>query len=158
MNRSMFGVYKHDNSRRNFKLGSHTPTSLRENISDSFLTNLHPVKLEPPSSPEFDFGSFISDSSFFTFLEGYDLVADMEFVDHSFSPKALKSTEPSPTPQRKLRNAILLNRKRKQRNRNMMRQGVIGELGEGLGASLLLKSVIQQGKGQGFGLALLTVN
>ncbi|TKY53551.1 regulation of transcription [Spatholobus suberectus] len=65
---------------------------LGENISDSFLTNLHPVKLEPPSSPEFDFGSYISDSSFFTFLEGYDLVADMEFVDHSFSPKALKST------------------------------------------------------------------
>ncbi|RDX72481.1 Ethylene-responsive transcription factor ERF106, partial [Mucuna pruriens] len=61
---------------------------LGENISDSSLTNLHPVKLEDPSSPEFDFTSYISDhSSFFSFLEGYDLVADMEFVDH----KALKS-------------------------------------------------------------------
>lgn len=66
---------------------------LGENISDSFFSNLHPVKLEHPSSPEFDFSSFISDhTSFFTFLEGYDLVADMEFVDQSFSPKALKFT------------------------------------------------------------------
>nr|KYP49733.1 Ethylene-responsive transcription factor ERF106 family [Cajanus cajan] len=69
---------------------------LGENISDSFLTNLHPVKLEHPSSPEFDFTSYISDhSSFFTFLEGYDLVADMEFVDHK---KALKSTGAITTP------------------------------------------------------------
>ncbi|CAJ1967812.1 unnamed protein product [Sphenostylis stenocarpa] len=62
---------------------------LGENISDSLFSNLHPVKLEAPSSPEFDFSSFISDNtSFFTFLQGYDLVADMEFVDH----KAVKST------------------------------------------------------------------
>ncbi|KAG4982985.1 hypothetical protein AAZX31_10G112800 [Glycine max] len=60
-----------------------------ENIisdSSSFVSNLHhhPVKLEPPSSPEFDFTSYILDnntsSNFFTFLEGYDLVADMKFV------------------------------------------------------------------------------
>ncbi|XP_061354884.1 ethylene-responsive transcription factor ERF107-like [Gastrolobium bilobum] len=65
-------------------------------ISDSFFTNLHPVKLEHPS-PEFDFSSYISDSSSFcTFLEGYDLVADMEFVEHN-SPKGLKSIGASPS-------------------------------------------------------------
>ncbi|ESW17464.1 hypothetical protein PHAVU_007G241800 [Phaseolus vulgaris] len=62
---------------------------LGENISNSFFSNLNPVKLEAPSSPEFDFSSYISENtSFFTFLEGYDLVADMEFVDH----KAMNST------------------------------------------------------------------
>ncbi|BAT96242.1 hypothetical protein LR48_Vigan02g048400 [Vigna angularis] len=56
---------------------------LGENISTSFFSNFsNLVKLEAPSSAEFDFSSYISDNtSFFTFLEGYDLVADMEFVD-----------------------------------------------------------------------------
>lgn len=59
-------------------------------ISGSFMTNLHPVKLEHPLQ-DFDFRSYISDhSSFCSFLEEYDLVADMEFVDH-ISPKVPKS-------------------------------------------------------------------
>ncbi|KAK7393138.1 hypothetical protein VNO78_21611 [Psophocarpus tetragonolobus] len=67
---------------------------LGENISDPFFSNLLPVKLEAPSSLEFDFTSFISDNtSFFTFLEGYDLVADMEFVDE----KVVKSNSTATT-------------------------------------------------------------
>nr|ACJ84446.1 unknown [Medicago truncatula] len=57
---------------------------LGDNISDPFL---HPVKLENPL-PEFDFSSYISENStFFTFLENYDLIADMEFFTHTSSSK-----------------------------------------------------------------------
>ncbi|KAK7344736.1 hypothetical protein VNO77_14720 [Canavalia gladiata] len=64
------------------------------NFSYSFLNNLHPIKLEDPS-PEFDFSSYILDNnSFFTFLEDYDLVADMEF-DQTSSPKKSIGTNPS---------------------------------------------------------------
>ncbi|CAL5206784.1 unnamed protein product [Lathyrus oleraceus] len=62
---------------------------LGDTISDPFL---HPVKLESPSS-DFDFSSYISDdnddnnnNTFFTFLEGYDLISDMEFFTHTSSP------------------------------------------------------------------------
>ncbi|XP_027366737.1 ethylene-responsive transcription factor ERF107-like [Abrus precatorius] len=60
------------------------------NLSDSFLTNLLPIKLEEDPL-EFDFSSYISDTTTFcTFLEGYDLVADMEFIDQNSSPNPLK--------------------------------------------------------------------
>ncbi|XP_004498071.1 ethylene-responsive transcription factor ERF107-like [Cicer arietinum] len=66
---------------------------LGDNISDP-NNFLHPVKLEHPS-PEFDFTSYISDNSttFFTFLESYDLVADMEFFTNNTSPT--NETKPS---------------------------------------------------------------
>jgi EREBP-like factor len=49
------------------------------------------VKLENPS-PEFDLYSYISgNTNFFTFLEGYDLVADMEF----FGNTSQNDTKPS---------------------------------------------------------------
>lgn len=66
---------------------------LGENISSSFFSNfsnLNPVKLEAPSSPHFDFSD---NTSFFTFLQGYDLVADMEFVDH----KPIMNSTSTPT-------------------------------------------------------------
>ncbi|CAK8570480.1 unnamed protein product [Lathyrus sativus] len=63
---------------------------LGDTISDPFL---HPVKLENPSS-DFDFSSYISDTTtFFTFLEGYDLTSDMEFFTHTSSPS--HQTSPS---------------------------------------------------------------
>ncbi|KAK7279084.1 hypothetical protein RJT34_24128 [Clitoria ternatea] len=68
---------------------------LSDNIPDSFLTNLYPVKLEP----EFDFGSYISDNrTFYTFLEGFDLVADMEFNQLSSSAKETEKQCNSPEP------------------------------------------------------------
>jgi len=58
---------------------------LGDTISDPFL---HPVKLENSSS-DFDFSP-----SFFTFLEDYDLISDMEFFTHtSSSPN--ETTSPS---------------------------------------------------------------
>ncbi|XP_061337556.1 ethylene-responsive transcription factor ERF106-like [Gastrolobium bilobum] len=49
-------------------------------ISDSFLSNLIPVKLEDPSS-EFDLDSSLSEQSIFcTFLECFDIEADTEKV------------------------------------------------------------------------------
>ncbi|KAG4906970.1 hypothetical protein AAZX31_20G062500 [Glycine max] len=78
---------------------------LGENIisDSSFFSNLlhHPMKLEAPSSPEFDFTSYISDNtSFFTFLEGYDLMADMKFVDsdNTIPSKEVKKCNISPEP------------------------------------------------------------
>ncbi|KAE9592409.1 hypothetical protein Lal_00028441 [Lupinus albus] len=69
-------------------------------ISDSIFhtNNLHPVKLEDPLQ-DFNFSSYISDhSSLYSFIEEYDLVADMEFIDHSSSSKkVLKSIGTSPT-------------------------------------------------------------
>ncbi|XP_058728429.1 ethylene-responsive transcription factor ERF107-like [Vicia villosa] len=66
---------------------------LGDTISDPFL---HPVKLENPSS-DFDFSSYISDNStFFTFLEDYDLISDMEFFNHTSS-----SSETSPSKETK---------------------------------------------------------
>ncbi|KAK7391567.1 hypothetical protein VNO78_19983 [Psophocarpus tetragonolobus] len=50
-------------------------------VSDPFLTNLVPVKLENPSS-ELDSGAnFSEQSSFFGFLECFDFEADREVVD-----------------------------------------------------------------------------
>ncbi|XP_027934861.1 ethylene-responsive transcription factor ERF107-like [Vigna unguiculata] len=80
---------------------------LGENISTSFFSNfsnLNPVKLEAPSSPSsphFDF-DFSDNTTFFTFLEGYDLVADMEFLDHktiinsTSTPPLNKCNSPQP--------------------------------------------------------------
>ncbi|KAJ1395010.1 DNA-binding domain superfamily [Sesbania bispinosa] len=88
---------------------------LLEETSNSFLTNLYPVKLEDPS-PDFDFSSYISaNSSFCSLLEGCDWV-DMEFVDHS-SPKFLNSTETSPSKDTQKCNspeAIVVSEKRKK--------------------------------------------
>ncbi|KAJ1404796.1 DNA-binding domain superfamily [Sesbania bispinosa] len=76
-------------------------------FSDSFLTNLIPVKLEDPSS-EFDLDSYFSEQgSFCTFLECFGFEADTEVVNltsHRFqnsipdspSEETQKSNSPEP--------------------------------------------------------------
>ncbi|OIW01470.1 hypothetical protein TanjilG_19396 [Lupinus angustifolius] len=61
------------------------------------ISDLHPVKLEDPLQ-DFNFSSYISDhNSFYSFIEEYDLVADMEFIDQSSSSKnVLKSIGTNP--------------------------------------------------------------
>ncbi|CAL0333459.1 unnamed protein product [Lupinus luteus] len=61
------------------------------------ISDLHHIKLEDPLQ-DFNFSSYISDhSSFYSFIEEFDLVADMEFIDESSSSKnVLQSKGTSP--------------------------------------------------------------
>ncbi|CAJ1976588.1 unnamed protein product [Sphenostylis stenocarpa] len=65
-------------------------------ISDPFLTNLIPVKVEDPSS-ELDLGSnFSEQSSFCRFLECFDFKADKEVVGLTSHDKIQNSISASP--------------------------------------------------------------
>lgn len=77
---------------------------LLEDMSDSFLTNLNPVKLEDPSS-ELDLGSYFSEeSSFCSFLECLGFEAETEVVDltshsevqNTITGETQKSNSPEP--------------------------------------------------------------
>nr|KYP60709.1 Ethylene-responsive transcription factor ERF106 family [Cajanus cajan] len=88
-------------------------------VSDPFLNNLIPVKLEDPSSSDLDLGAnFPEQSSFCTFLECFDLEADTEVHEVQIQ----NSTATSPPQNSFFAEAMVSEKKEARRYRGVRRR------------------------------------